>query len=443
MSCKVAGDLVPGNTRQWQWNFLGFICKERSVIDPSSPESAYLLLVHQETFVLRLTQGRGKDGRTEMRDLPFRQISGENDIVFLTGASGFVGRHILHALLAAQYRVRVLLRPGSQPLPPDERCTTIWGNILHAGELVPSMVGCRYLIHAAALYSFAPGMRQDIFATNVRGCAGILEAAHLAGIERAVVTSSSSTVGPAQNGHPASEVDWDAEESPSVYHRSKLQQARVALAAQVPSILILPTAPVGSGDWKPTPTGKMIVDFLRGRICATLSQPSSTKRSRSAGAERLAAVQSEQFPAPEEHSSGPSMESGLNIVAVEDVARAHILALQHGRPHSRYLVGCENVSLSQLWMYLANICGRPAPTRRIPFRLALALSLADELRCQLFRPISSKIMPLVPLEGVRMAQHQMYVDSTKAQTELGYTATSVTVALEQAVQWYYDNGYVK
>lgn len=332
-------------------------------------------------------------------------MPGADDTVFLTGAGGFVGSHVLRVLLATGYRVRALVRPGSRPLPPLEGCTTVWGDILSPGELVQHMVGCRYLVHTAALYSFSPGMRDKMFTTNVHGCAGVLEAAQQAGIERAVVTSSSSTVGPSEGGRPATEDDWDGEAGPSAYHRSKLQQARVALAAQVPVVLVLPTAPVGPGDWKPTPTGKMIVDFMRGRIFATLG-------------------------------------GGLNVVAVEDVARAHVLALQYGRPRERYLIGSENLSLSQLWERLAQICGLPTPTVRIPIQLAFTLGLADELRCKLVRNGKDGMAaPLIPLEGVRMARHYMYASSAKAQSELGYEATSVTAALERAVKWYRDNGY--
>jgi len=308
-------------------------------------------------------------------------------------------------LLAARYRVRALVRPDSRHLPPLEGCTAVPGNVLRPGDLVQHMAGCRYLVHVAALYSFSPHTHQKMFAVNVQGCAGLLEAAHHAGIERAVVTSSSSTVGPAHGERLATEDDWDREDDSSTYHRSKLQQARVVLAARVPSVLVLPTAPVGPGDWKPTPTGKMVVDFMRGRIFATLS-------------------------------------GGLNIVAVEDVARAHVLALQHGRPRERYLVGGENISLPQLWERLAEICGRPAPAVRIPFSLALALGWADELRCQFSRSSADGMAaPLIPLEGVRMARHHMYVSSAKAQSELGYEATSATAALERAVRWYRDNGY--
>lgn len=337
-----------------------------------------------------------------------QRMTGAGDVVFLTGASGFVGSHVLRALLDAQYRVRALVRPGSRPLPPHEGCTTVKGDILHASDLIRHMAGCRYLVHVAALYTFLPGMGHKMFATNVHGCARILEAAHLAGIERVVVTSSSSTVGPSRGGQPATENDWDVGDNPSAYHRSKLQQARVALAAQVPVTLVLPTAPVGPGDWKPTPTGKMIVDFMRGRIFATL-------------------------------------DGGLNVVAVEDVARAHVLALQYGRPRERYLVGGENISLSQLWQRLALICGRTAPTMRIPFPLAFTLGGIDQFRCLLLRGRTVKTggtaTPLIPLEGVRMARHHMYTSSAKAQSELGYQATSVNAALERAVRWYRDNWY--
>jgi dihydroflavonol-4-reductase len=235
----------------------------------------------------------------------------------------------------------------------------------------------------------------------VRGTAGILEAARLAGVERAVVTSSSATVGPAQPGRPATEENWAPEErdARSGYHRSKLEQERAALAAQIPAVLVLPTAPVGPADWKPTPTGKTLVDFMRGRIFA-------------------------------------SLDGGLNLVAVEDVARAHVLALERGRDRERYLIGGENLALQELWERLARICGRPAPTRRIPYGAALALGWADEFRTR-FLPGE----PLVPLEGVRMGRHRMFVRCDKARAELGYQPTSVDEALERAVGWYRAHGY--
>jgi dihydroflavonol-4-reductase len=270
------------------------------------------------------------------------------------------------------------------------------------------MEGCDSLVHVAALYSFSPSQRSEIRQTNVAGTASILEAARIAGVERAVVTSSSATVGPTRDGRLATEEDWalarDDRRSP--YHRSKVEQERAALAARVPVVLVLPTAPVGPGDWKPTPTGKMIVDFMRGRIFASLS-------------------------------------GGLNIVAVEDVAAAHVAALERGRPRERYLVGGENLSLEELWNRLAQICGREAPTRRIPYGLALALGWGDELRCRVTtRAGRVSPAPVVPLEGVRMGQQNMWVDDRKGREELGYPSTPVTGALTRAVRWYQDHGYV-
>jgi dihydroflavonol-4-reductase len=345
------------------------------------------------------------------------------DEVFLTGASGFVGGHVLRALLQHDFLVRALVRPQSRPLPPLVGCTPVVGDLLRAGELARHMEGCRYLVHVAAVYSFGPDRRDAIWETNVRGCASILEAARIAGLERAVVTSSSSTVGPARDGRPATEEDRPQENgtagalcaplgmrpagagtpvSASSYHHSKLEEERVALAAQLPAVLVLPTAPVGPGDARPTPTGKMVLDFVRGRLFATL-------------------------------------EGGLNIVPVEDVAGAHVLALQRGRPGERYLIGGENLSLARLWEVLAGICNRPAPTRKLPYSLALAIGWADELRCRL-RPGDQ---PVAPLEGVRMGRLEMFVRDEKARRELGYASTSIKAALERAVRWYRDHGYLQ
>jgi dihydroflavonol-4-reductase len=327
-----------------------------------------------------------------------------HDEVFLTGAGGFVGSHVLHALLSQGYPVRALTRSTARPLPVTEGCTPVLGDLREPAALIPLLRGCRYLVHVAALYSFAPTKRDEIWATNVCGCAGLLEAAKLAGIERAVVTSSSATVGHARGGKPATEADyaWDTESSP--YHNSKCAQERVALAARLPVVLVLPTAPVGSGDWKPTPTGKMIVDFMRGRILGTLG-------------------------------------GGMNIVAVEDVAAAHVSALERGRDGERYLIGGENLSLAQIWRLLAGICGRKPPTARVPYGVALGLGWAEELRLRLFKGRLGGEAPLVPLEGVRMARYNMFVSDQKAQTALGHKATPVRTALEHAVTWYADHGY--
>jgi dihydroflavonol-4-reductase len=320
--------------------------------------------------------------------------------VFLTGATGFIGQHVFRALRGAGYEVRALVRdPGAR----IDNAETVVGDLRDPGALARPMRACRYLVHCAALYSFTPHDRPLLRPVNVAGTAGLLEAARIAGVERAVVTSSAATVGPAgPGGTPASETDWATNGTHSAYHHSKLEQERAALAARVPTVLILPTSPVGPGDWKPTPTGRLIVDFARGRV----------------------------FAAPP--------HGGTNLVPVEDVARAHVVALERGRPGERYLVGGDNLSLDQVWALLAAATGRPVPRWRIPFALAVAMGWIDEARCRL----QPRAQPRVPLEGVRMSVQRMYVDCSKARTELEHDPGPVRDALERAVAWYRAHGYV-
>lgn len=322
------------------------------------------------------------------------------DDVYLTGATGFIGGHVLDELLGSGYQVRALVRtPGK--LRRHGALREVVGDVTRAGDLVSSMRGCRVLIHCAAAYSFSPAERPRIRATNVAGTVGVLEAARLAGIERAVMTSSSATVGPADVGRPATEADHADTHGRSAYHDSKIEAERAALAARLPTALVLPTAPVGSRDWKPTPTGAALLTFLRGRVLA-------------------------------------SVAGGLNVVPVCDVARAHVAALERGQPRRRYLVGGENLTFDQLWSRLAALSGRSAPRRRMPHAAALLAGWVDELRCRLLAGAE----PVVPLEGVRMARHRMFVESHRAEDELGVTPSSVDDALFSAVRWYRDHGYV-
>jgi dihydroflavonol-4-reductase len=328
------------------------------------------------------------------------------DRVFLTGGSGFVGAHVARALLEAGYRVRALVhgaREGAlgQVAPTEAPIERTPGDLCESGKLVRALDGCRYAVHVAALYSFSPHDRAQIHAVNVAGTQGFMTAAYLAGIERVVLTSSSATIGHERpDGRSADETCYApvaSSASRGDYHRSKLEQERAAFASRVPVVAVLPTAPVGPGDWKPTPTGKMILDFARGRITA----------------------------------KAPG-QGGLNLVAVEDVARAHVAALQHGRPGERYVIGGENLSMDRIWATLAEITGKPMPRWRAPYALALAAAYVDEARCRL----DSRATPLAPLEGVRMSRERMYVDSSKAQRELGHVPSSVRDALERAVAWY-------
>ncbi|HXM56508.1 MAG TPA: NAD-dependent epimerase/dehydratase family protein [Candidatus Dormibacteraeota bacterium] len=327
--------------------------------------------------------------------------------IFLTGASGFVGNHVLRALVAAGYEVRALVRAVPLPRFVDlAGAELVTGDLERPGELTGALLGCSALVHVAARYSFAPAERAALHRVNVVGTAGLLEAARLAGVERAVMTSSSAAVGPAHDGagRPATEADWDAVPDGSAYHRSKVEQERAALAAQLPVVRVLPTAPVGPGDWKPTPTGQLVLDFLRGRMVV-------------------------RPPA-----------GGLNLVPVEDVARGHVLALARGRPGERYLLAGENLTLDAVWDLLAGICGRRVPRLRIPYAAALGLALADEARCRIWR----RARPGVPLEGVRMSRHLMYADGSRAAEELGLGPVGpVAAALERAVAWYRANGFAR
>jgi dihydroflavonol-4-reductase len=317
--------------------------------------------------------------------------------VFLTGASGFVGSHVLAALLADGYRVRALVR-GPWESPPG--VVSVSGDLRSPGALIPSLRGCRYVIHTAALYSFAPRDRAAIAAVNIRGTAGVLEAARIAGVERCVVTSSSAALPPASASRPATEHDWArAHHRGWSYHASKLAGERAALRAPVPVITVLPTAPIGPGDRRPTPTGKIIVDLLRGRMPATLG-------------------------------------GGMNIVPVEDVAAAHVLALERGRAGERYIAGGVNLTLAELWGLISRAAGRPSHIFRLPYPIAAAAARIDAVRVRL-----TSGTPAIPLEGVRMGRLEMYSSSAKAEAELGYRSSSADDAVHRAVRWYRENGY--
>ncbi len=304
--------------------------------------------------------------------------------VFLTGATGFVGGHVLRELRAAGYDVRALVRSPEAKLDAQ----TVVGDLREPGLMVRFLEDCAYVVHCAALYSFAPAARLQMHRVNVLGTAGLLEAARVAGVGRAVVTSSSATL-------YAHSLDGSA------YHRSKVEQERAAIAARVPTVLILPTAPVGPGDTKPTPTGRLVRDFARGKI--NVLPP----------------------------------RGGMNVVAVEDVARAHVAALECGEPRERYVVGGENLTFDELWALLSQITGRKMPRVRIPYGLAFAAGLCDEMLCRM----QPQREPAVPLEGVRMSRQRMFVDDDRTKRELGIERTPVREALERAVAWYRAHGY--
>lgn len=323
----------------------------------------------------------------------------------VTGASGFVGSHLARLLVAQGQRVRVLLRPSSDSRALEglsvERVT---GDLRDPASLADAVRGIRRVFHVAADYRLWARDPREIYESNVSGTRNLLEAARSAGVERFIYTSTVATIAvPRPGPFPNEETPAALSEMIGHYKRSKFMAEQEALAAArsgLPVVIVNPTAPVGPGDWKPTPTGRIILDFLTGRMPAYV-------------------------------------DTGLNIVPVEDVAAGHLLAAERGRVGERYILGGRNLTLKEILGVVAAVSGRPAPRLRLPHAIALAAGYADGFISRL-----TGREPLVPLEGVRMARHKMWVDCSKAVRELGFEPGSVEAALERSVAWYRENGYV-
>ncbi len=323
----------------------------------------------------------------------------------VTGATGFLGSHVARQLAARGERVRVLVRPASQSRAleciPVERVT---GDLREAASLVRALDGVSRVFHVAADYRLWAKNPREIYESNVGGTKNLLEAAGRAGVERFVYTSTVATIAvPREGALPSEETRASLEDMIGDYKRSKFLAEQEALQAAengMPVVIVNPTTPVGPGDWKPTPTGKIIVDFLNGRMPAFV-------------------------------------DTGLNVVPVEDAAAGHLQAAERGRIGERYLLGGRNMTLEEILGVLARATGRRAPRVKLPHAVAMAAGYAD----QLFSRLVGR-EPQIPLDGVRMARHRMFVDCSKAVRELGFAAGSVEAALERAVRWYKENGYV-
>jgi dihydroflavonol-4-reductase len=324
---------------------------------------------------------------------------------FVTGGTGFVGGAVVRRLLEAGYEIRALVRPGTDTRQldglPVER---VEGDVRDAGSLRRGVAGCDHVFHVAALYSFWGHPWDDFYQVNVEGTRRVLEAARDGGVERIVHTSSVAALGTNADHSPATEeTPSSLEDRIGTYQRSKFLGQEIAreFARQgLPVVIVNPSTPVGVGDHKPTPTGQVIVDYLNGRMPAYV-------------------------------------DTGLNIVDVEDVAAGHLLAAERGRIGERYILGGENLSLKQVLDLLAEISGRPRVRYRIPNALALAWSYVDVTLARL----NPRRIPAATPAKVRMSYHYEFYDPSKAIRELGLPQTPAREALRKAVDWYRSHGY--
>jgi len=324
----------------------------------------------------------------------------------VTGANGFIGSHLTRFLLKQGEKVRVLVRPQSnvrwlEGLPVE----FAYADLREANSLPPALRGVQRVYHVAADYRLWAKNPQEIYESNVTGTRNLLAAACQAGIDRFIYTSSVGTlVPPHPRKLPDEETYLRIEDMIGHYKRSKYlaeQEALEAVRQGQPVVIVNPTTPVGPGDWKPTPTGRIILDFLNGQIPAYV-------------------------------------DTGLNFVAVEDVAKGHWLAAERGQVGERYILGDRNLTLKQFLEILSALSGRPMPRLRLPHAVPFLAALADSVAARLLRR-----EPHIPLEGVRLARHKMFVDCSKAKRELGFQPGPLKAALERAIHWYSENGYVK
>lgn len=340
--------------------------------------------------------------------------SGTAPLSLVTGAAGFLGSHVAAQLAARGDRVRVLLRHTSSTrvldaLPAEyaARIERLTGDLRDRASLDRAVDGVQTVFHVAADYRLWARDPREIHESNVQGTKNLLDAARRAGVARFVYTSTVATFAvprPGAHGRlPDESTETSLHEMVGEYKRSKWlaeQEALRAAADGQPVVIVNPTTPVGPGDAKPTPTGRILVDFLNGRMPAYV-------------------------------------DTGLNFVPVEDAAAGHLLAAERGRVGQRYILGGENLSLKAMLQMLAAASGLPAPRVRLPLAVALAAGYLDAA----FSGLLGR-EPRIPLDGVRMARHSMFVAADKARRELGFAPGTVAAALQRAVNWYRANGYV-
>jgi dihydroflavonol-4-reductase len=323
----------------------------------------------------------------------------------VTGATGFLGNHVARQLAGRGEQVCVLMRPTSDTRALEGFETERFiGDLRDAASLDRAMAGVTRVFHVAADYRLWARDPREIYESNVTGTRNLLEAARRACVEKFVYTSTVATIAvPRKDKLPDESTQSSVAEMIGHYKRSKFEAEQCAIRAAeagLPVVIVNPTTPVGPGDWKPTPTGKIIVDFLNGRMPGYV-------------------------------------DTGLNFVPVEDCAAGHLLAAERGRIGERYILGGRNLTLKEVLDMLAAMSGRRAPRWKFPHAVAYVAGCVDTA-------VSGVLgrEPQIPLEGVRMARHKMFVDASKATRELDFSHGPIEAALERAVRWYETNGYV-
>lgn len=325
--------------------------------------------------------------------------------VLVTGATGFIGAAVARALVSAGTDVRVLVRPNSdlrnlQGIQVEQ----VHGDLRDRDSLRRALIGCRQLYHVAAHYALWAKDPTVFYDINVTGTRVLLEAAREVGTERIVYTSTIGAIGLPPNGGVGTEqTPVSLSQMAGHYKRSKYlaeQEVLTLARAGLPVVIVNPSAPVGAGDIKPTPTGQMIVDFMKRRMWAYI-------------------------------------ETGMNLIDVDDVAIGHLRAMERGRIGERYILGHRNLTLREIFTILSRLTGIPAPHLKLPWQAILPLAYVNRW----FADYISHQAPRIPLEGVRMAKYHMHYDCSKAVRELGLPQTSAEVALKKAVTWFDENGY--
>jgi len=328
------------------------------------------------------------------------------DLAFVTGASGFVGSAVARALIRSGYGVRALVRRDSPRVNLDGLgLEIVEGDMRDAEAVAAAVQGVRYVFHVAADYRlWAPDPHQ-IMRTNLDGTRVVMTAARNAGVERIVYTSSVATLKLGEDGRPADETrPLSEQEAIGTYKRSKVAAERLVedmvRRESLPAVIVNPSTPIGPRDVRPTPTGRIIIEAASGRMPAFV-------------------------------------DTGLNLVHVDDVATGHVAALNRGRIGERYILGGENLGLADLLARIAFLTGRRPPRLRLPRALVYPLAFAAESVARITRR-----EPFVTLDGLRMAKYKMFFTSAKAQRELGYTSRPVDDALRDALEWFRAQGYL-